>query len=74
MVFEEFWKDLSETLGLLGSNVGFVIGLIQFIGGLIVIYIIFTVWKIIMERKNRKMIQEMRNDIRFIKNRLNKKK
>lgn len=74
MVFETFWRDLSETLGLFGSNVNFVIGLIQLIGGLLLLYIGFMIWKFFMQRKQNKMIQEMRDDIKIIKNKLIKKK
>ncbi len=74
MVFEAFWNDLRGTAELLGTNVGFVIGLVQFIGGLLVIYFIIAIVRFFMQRKQNKMIKEMRDDIKLIKTRLNKKK
>jgi hypothetical protein len=47
-----------------------VVFLVQAIGGLLVIYLIFLVIKLFMLRKHGKMLKEMHSDIKLIKRKL----
>ena len=66
-------EDLLSFLpGELASKVEFLIILIQALGGLLIIYTALLIIRFFMLRKQNKMINEMKKDIKFIKNKLNK--
>ena len=54
------------------SKIDFLIVLIQALGGLIVIYLIFMIIRFFMIRKQNKIIEEIRKDIKLIKKKIKK--
>lgn len=54
------------------SKIDFLIILIQALGGLIVIYLILIIIRLLMIRKQNKIIEEIRRDIKSIKNKIKK--
>lgn len=71
-------SSLREFLNLLpnevASKIDFLIILIQALGGLFIIYLIFTILRFFAIRKQNKIIKEIRSDVKFIKNKLKNKK
>ena len=69
--------NLGEVINILPqeiiSKVEFLIILIQALGGLLVIYLFLSVIRIIMVRKQNKVIGEIRKDVKYLKNKLKNK-
>jgi len=67
---------IEEVINILPQEiipkVEFLILLIQALGGLLVIYLILSVIRIIMIRKQSKIIKEIRKDVKYLKNKLKK--
>lgn len=67
-----FVETGQQALELLPADVaGLVVFLVQAIGGLLIVYLIFLGVRLYMQRKQTKMIKEMRDDILLIKKKLN---
>lgn len=66
---------LQETISsVFGMPLSWAAIVIQALGGLLAIYVIFAIIRFFMLRKQNKMIKEMHDDIKSIKNKLNKRK
>ena len=75
MALESTLKEVLDVLPIdLASRIEFLIVLLQAVGGLFVIYFIYTLVKFFMIRKEEKIIEEIRKDVKYIKNRINKKR
>ena len=59
--------------GELVSKVEFLVIFIQALGGLIFIYLVLSVVRFFMLRKQNKIIDEIKQDVRYIKNKLKNK-
>jgi len=58
----------------IASKIDLLVVLVQAIGGLAIIYLLFLVSRFYFIRKQTKMLEEMRKDIAFIKRKLKKSK
>lgn len=68
-----FVNNTDKLLNLLPPEVASEILLIvQAIGGLVIVYLIFLGVRLYMQRKQLRMIREMNEDIKIIKKRINK--
>ncbi len=69
---------LEGILGILpneiSSKIDLVIILVQALGGLLLVYLVLMIIRFFMIRKQNKIINEIRNDVRFIKNKLKDKR
>ena len=77
MALENFLREFLNLLpNEVASKIDFLIIIIQALGGLFIIYLIFTILRFFAIRKQNKIIEEIRSDVKFIKNKLkdNKKK
>ena len=75
MAFEENISSIIEILPAeVASKMDILITVIGAVGGLIVIYLVFTIWKFFVERKRNKILGEIRKDVKFIKEKLSRKK
>lgn len=75
MAIEESLGNLVSFLpGDLVSRLEFLIIFIQAIGGIFVVYVIFTIARFFIAKKEKKIIEEIREDVKFIKKSLKKKK
>ena len=54
----------------LADLISFVKGVISAFGGLITLYLIISIWKFIITRKNQKLLLDMQKDIGRIKRKL----
>ena len=71
-------EDINQVLSVLPaeivSKIDFLIVLLQALGGLFVLYLIFFVVRFYFLRKQTKMLEEMKKDIALIKKKLKKYK
>ena len=73
MAIEEAVEIITNVLpGEILNKIDFLIVLIQALGGLIVIYLIFMIIRFFMIRKQNKIIEEIRKDIKLIKKKIKK--
>ena len=74
MVIEE---NINEVIRILPaeivSKIDLLIILIQAIGGIFTIYVLFIIIRFFMTRNQGKIIKEIRDDVKFIKNKIKKK-
>lgn len=71
MILLQVFGNLSANTNELLSNISW---LIQAIGGIVVIYLILIIVRIYLMKREFKMIEEMKKDIKTIKRKLNKTK
>lgn len=75
MALENIIEGILGTLpNEISSKIDLVIILIQTLGGLLFIYLILIVIRIIMIRKQNKLINEIRRDVKYLKDKLKPKK
>ena len=73
MALENILEALLGTLpNEISSKIDLVIILIQTLGGLLFVYLVLMVIRIIMIRKQNKVINEIRRDVKYLKNKLKK--
>jgi hypothetical protein len=58
----------------LSSKIDLLILLVQAIGGIFVVYVVFSIARFFMARREKEMIEEIRDDVRFIKGRLRRRR
>jgi len=75
MAVEETLEGIVEILpSEIASKIDLLITVIGALGGILIIYLIFEIVNFILNRKRNKKIEEIRKDVKFIKDRVNKKK
>jgi len=73
MAIEEAVEIIADVLpSEILSKVDFLIVLIETLGGLIIIYLVITILRFFMTRKQNKIIEEIRKDIKLIKKKIKK--
>ena len=75
MALENIIEGILGTLpNEISSKIDLVIILIQTLGGLLFVYLILMVIRIIMIRKQNKLINEIKIDVKYLKDKLKQKK
>ena len=75
MALENILEALLGTLpNEISSKIDLVIILIQTLGGLLFVYLVLMVIRIIMIRKQNKLINEIKKDVKYLKKELKSRK
>ena len=75
MAIESSLQDVLNVLPVdIVSRLEVLIVLLQALGGVFVVYVIFTIVRFFIARKEEKMIGEIRDDVKFIRSRMKKAK
>ena len=75
MALENIIEEILGTLpNEISSKIDFMIILIQALGGLLFVYLILMAIRIIMIRKKNKLINEIKRDVKYLKNKSKSKK
>ena len=75
MALENIIEGILGTLpNEISSKIDLVIILIQTLGGLLFVYLVLMVIRIIMIRKQNKLINEIKIDVKYLKDKLKPKK
>lgn len=75
MAIENILEEILRTLpSEISSKIDLAIILIQTLGGLLFVYVVLMVIRIIMVRKQNKLMNEMQKDIKSLRNELKSKK
>lgn len=75
MAIENIIEGILRTLpSEISSKIDLVIILIQTLGGLLFVYLILMVIRIIMVRKQNKLMNEIKRDVKYLRNELKLKK
>ena len=65
--------NISESVPIVGElieRISVLINIFIALGGLVIIFIIFNIWRFISSRKQKKLLEEMRQDIKKLKRKL----
>ena len=75
MAIESSLQDVLNVLPVnIVSRLEVLIVLLQALGGVFVVYVIFTIVRFFIARKEEKMLEEIRDDVKFIRSRMKKAK
>jgi len=75
MALENIIEEILGTLpNEISSKIDLMIILIQALGGLLFVYLILMAIRIIMIRKQNKLINEIKRDVKYLKNKSKSKK
>lgn len=65
--------NISSTIPIIGElveRISILINIFIALGGLVIIFIIFNIWRFISSRKQRKLLEEIQQDIKKLKRKL----
>ena len=65
--------NMSSTIPVLGvllNQVNFLINIFVAFGGMVLIFIVFTIWKVFTMRRELRMLKEIRVDVKKVKRKL----